>query len=395
MKELYRRLGESRFVRFMVSLKLQVVALFLLFILVGWGTFYQVEHGLYQAQQRFFYSWFFLAGGFFPVPGGLLVLWILFLNLLLVILFRFQYKWSRIGILLIHLGLLVLMVGAGITYYFAKESFLDLREGEGSNLSSDYRDWEIAVWRETLVDSQTNKSHSDKKTRRVEALDLRELETGKEVVFANADLRLKTTQFFPNATPDQGPRNDELRSPSGFWQLRSIAADKDPANDIPGARFLFDASGIKGEILLWGADQGPAWIAVPDKKNEVIAVRLRKKKTLLPVTITLLKFNKEEHPGTRIASSYESRILLDEHTGNTPRTREVRIYMNNPLRLARHTFFQASFSMEAGQATSVLAVTENGGWIVPYLSSGLVFIGLFIHFGVMLFRRLSRKGAVS
>ena len=51
------------------SVRITVVCIFLLFVLTFWGTVAQVQQGLYIAQERFFNSFFFLAGGFFPFPG--------------------------------------------------------------------------------------------------------------------------------------------------------------------------------------------------------------------------------------------------------------------------------------------------------------------------------------
>lgn len=48
-----------RFFKQVASMKLTVVCLLLLTTLVVWGTLYQADHGLYQAQQKFFHSWFF------------------------------------------------------------------------------------------------------------------------------------------------------------------------------------------------------------------------------------------------------------------------------------------------------------------------------------------------
>src|SRR5947207_6097190 len=105
------------------SVRITVVCLFLLFILTFWGTVAQVQQGLYVAQERFFNSFFFLAGGFFPFPGAQLVLWILFINLLCTTIVRFSKyrKWSYAGILIIHFGLLLYFAAAYIIFQVSKE----------------------------------------------------------------------------------------------------------------------------------------------------------------------------------------------------------------------------------------------------------------------------------
>src|SRR5471032_1290247 len=89
-----------------------VVCLFLLFILTFWGTIAQVQQGLYAAQDRFFNSFFFLAAGFIPFPGAQLVLWVLFVNLIcmMVLTFKKYLRWESLGLLIIHMGLILYFV---------------------------------------------------------------------------------------------------------------------------------------------------------------------------------------------------------------------------------------------------------------------------------------------
>ena len=62
--------------------------------------------------------------------------------------------------------------------------------------------------------------------------------------------------------------------------------------------------------------------------------------------------------------------------------------MNQPLRYAGRTFYQASFGKN--DTLSVLQVVENPGWLLPYISCALVTLGLLIHFAISL-RRAQRK----
>ena len=83
----------------LISMRLAVACLIVLSIVVFWGTIYQVVHGLHAAQEEFYYSWLTppisdwyrpvpanplsLIMSWFPVPvpGGLTVMWVLFVNL--------------------------------------------------------------------------------------------------------------------------------------------------------------------------------------------------------------------------------------------------------------------------------------------------------------------------
>jgi len=69
--------------------------------------------------------------------------------------------------------------------------------------------------------------------------------------------------------------------------------------------------------------------------------------------------------------------------------REVLIYMNNPLRYAGETFYQASFDPD--DHGSVLQVVRNPTWLTPYFSCVLVATGLLIQFLSHLIPFLKRR----
>ena len=66
-------------------------------------------------------------------------------------------------------------------------------------------------------------------------------------------------------------------------------------------------------------------------------IDFRFERTYLPFSLTLLKFSHDIYPGTDIPKNFSSlvRLNLGENA-----SREVLIYMNNPLRFAGLTFFQ-------------------------------------------------------
>jgi len=68
---------------------------------------------------------------------------------------------------------------------------------------------------------------------------------------------------------------------------------------------------------------------------------------------------------------------------DTGENREVLIYMNNPLRYAGETYYQASFDPD--NHGTILQVVHNPSWLTPYFSCILVAAGLLIQFGIHLF----------
>ena len=92
----------------------------------------------------------------------------------------------------------------------------------------------------------------------------------------------------------------------------------------------------------------------------------------------------DKHPGTEIASRYQSLVEIQ----NEGLSREVLIYMNHPLRYKDYTFYQASYAIDQqGREYSTFAVVKNSGRLLPYIASGVVFLGLLTHFLAMAFRK--------
>src|SRR5215471_1646060 len=95
------------------SLRLTVVFLCLALALVFIGTLAQREEGLFAAQNRYFRSlfiWWSPTGGQWKVPvfpGGYLVGGVLVVNLLAAHARRFKFTKRKIGIFIIHAGLVL------------------------------------------------------------------------------------------------------------------------------------------------------------------------------------------------------------------------------------------------------------------------------------------------
>ena len=106
-----------RFLDFISSLKLTVVFLILGLLLVFIGTLAQVDEGLYNAQNRYFRSLFIWwgpagTGWSLPVfPGGYLVGGVLLINLFAAHARRFKFSKKKIGIFIIHAGIVLMLLG--------------------------------------------------------------------------------------------------------------------------------------------------------------------------------------------------------------------------------------------------------------------------------------------
>ena len=359
------------------SIRITVVCLSLLFVLTFWGTVAQVNQGLYSSQERFFNSLIFFVWGWLPFPGARLVLWVLFINLLCVTITRFRhYKIStHFGILIIHFGLLLYFVAAFVTFHGAKESHLTLMEGEGSNVSSAYHEWELSIWIQ-----EGNK-------RQVIASDLKNLHSGQILSFEEIGLTFLVKEFYPNSQPYEIEGTEpKLKNDSGIHGLKSIPSLIEPEKNFPGGIFkIKNGSSDLGDILLFGGEIKPTKITYQGKEY---FLQLRRKRMLLPFVLKLKDFKMEVHPNTQIARSYESLVEIQ----NNDVTREVLISMNKPLRYKNFTYYQASYTIdELGRELSTLAVVRNSGRILPYVASLLTFGGLALHFLYRAFQRKTSK----
>ena len=354
----------SPLVRIAIDLRVTVICLALLFLLTLLGTFHQVSHGLYDAQQRYFGAWITLVGGIVPLPGAQLVLWVLFVNLVAVTAVRFVYRWSRVGILIIHLGMFVMFFGMFFVSYFAQESFLRLQEGEWRNTSEDYHEWEVAAWREGTD------------ARDVSAVDLGRLAPGDRVALPELSLTMLVEENHASADAYLAPegQSSPFVNARGIAELRPRRRSVRPEENQPGVILQVSGRSEGAAVALWALDPTPTSVTLDGQRY---GFSLRRTRYVLPALIGLEDFRAEFHPGTDTPRSFESDVVLE-----APGTRRpVRISMNKPLRISGFTFYQASYEFDAtGAAYSTLAVVRNRGRLVPYVATAIIGLGLIVHF---------------
>jgi len=67
--------------------------------------------------------------------------------------------------------------------------------------------------------------------------------------------------------------------------------------------------------------------------------------------------------------------------------------MNNPLRYAGLTFYQAGF--ENNDQTTVLQVVRNPSWLIPYIACIIMTLGLLLQFGIHLTGFIAKRRAAA
>jgi hypothetical protein len=184
----------ERFYKCFTSVKLTVVLLALGLILVFWGTIAQVKLGLYQAQDEFFRSLFIYwkpegSGLRIPIfPGGYLVGGLLLINLFTAHLRYYQPGLKRLGIAMIHVGVVLLLLGQFATDMLSTESHMTIREGSSSNFSESGSRWELAI-----IDT------SDPKEDKVVAIPASLLMKGAELVHPELPCKLRPGEYHINS----------------------------------------------------------------------------------------------------------------------------------------------------------------------------------------------------
>ena len=137
--------------RILSSLRLTVICLGLGMLLVFLGTLAQVHLGIHAVQARYFQSLLIYwsppgASWKIPVlPGGYLLGTVLLVNLIAAHAVRFQLTRKKLGIILLHFGVILLLIGQLLTGLFARETQMRIDEGQTLGYSEAPREVELAV----------------------------------------------------------------------------------------------------------------------------------------------------------------------------------------------------------------------------------------------------------
>ncbi len=376
----------------LVSLKLTVALILLSIILILVATLDQVHLGIWVVQAKYFNTFIV----FWPVgnmslavfPGGYTLGGLLLLNLLAAHAYRFQLTWRKLGIWLAHAGLVLLLVGQLLTGLWQDEYQMRLDQGETKNYSESYRNIELAITDTT-----------DPKFDDVVVVPESPLARKQMVQHPKLPFRVAVQHYLPNATlrestaaapvAGDGPTATQGVGPQVVVTPQPVTFKQDERN-LPAA--YVELAGPDGPLGTWLVSP----LLEPQRfefAGRTWKIALRFARHYQPYTLTLLKFNHDRYAGTDIPKNFSSRLRLTTPDGRDDR--EVLIYMNNPLRHAGLTFYQAGFANN--DQTTVLQVVRNPSWVIPYVACGVMTFGLVWQFGLHLggfIRRRRQPAAV-
>lgn len=374
-------------IRLLGSYGLSCLCLFCLFILTILGTLYQVDHGLHEAKQIYFNSFFLWAdiGGVrIPVfPAGILCMGVLSLNLVVGGIVRMRKNDRTLGILVIHLGVAFMLIASLVKLVSSNEGHLVFYEGETTDMYASTTDWEVAVWdasgapggavTEVVIEDRFLRDLVDGKTRSFE--------------LPGVPFELVLSNFVEHCDPlPKGPA----------WEAASPVVDgyalleREPPKEVE-----FRVAGLHAQVvgepdqeaLLWGMERLP-WTVQADGKTFAVSMRHAREK--MPFALRLDDFQKEDHPGTGMAKSYRSYVYKLED-GVEER---ILIEMNEPLRSDGLVLFQTNWGPQSPgphpRMYSVLTVVRNPSDKWPEYALWVITAGMLFDFGRKLFRFLSR-----
>jgi len=310
------------------------------------------------------------------------------------------------GVVLIHGAVVLLMFNELYVAKTVVERRLRFREGETVNHVFNIRKWEVAVIDATDPDEDVvgvipipkeeglipGDVYSD------EALPL-----DVEVVefFQHSDVRqLKPEEKTPNPA-DAGSgqhwiaeelKKGEYRLPSAYVKLYE-KGESEPLGTYlitihlnEQSFFVREQDGKIEEI-----DNERAFRAnAPDGK--IYRIDLRYKRSYRPWSMHLIETTRVNYPGTDKAKGYSSKVRLVDPDRDADR--KILIEMNEPLRYAGETFYQADHDVDPlGREVSMLQVVANRSWMVPYVSCMIAMTGMLYHFALALVQFLRRLAA--
>jgi len=377
-KSIARRVFE-----FFSGFGLAVTLLILLLLLTWLGTLEQVESGLFLTSKKYFdSSAFFLVpelnGKRLPVvlPGVYWVSALLFINLFLGGIVRMRKGWRVAGVLISHCGILLMLAGAFVTQLLEVRGNMAISEGETSNVAEHYFDYVIELT-EVRDGQLVEPVHiiGEQYLADLEPNDRRMLR------LPNLPFDLEVMGYMRNADPrpvtDPAPANGE-RGINGYYLLEQPLNPQAEANLAGTYARPVGKDGRGGEpFILPAASFKPYTLRHAER---TFVVSMRKRLWVMPFDVTLEKFTADFHPGTMRPRKFVSEITRTDDTIGS----HVVIEMNEPMRHAGLTFFQASWGpQDAKPGTplfSVFEVVRNPADKWPEYSLYIVTFGLFVHF---------------
>lgn len=365
-------------------LPLFLICLSLLIFILVIGTIDQKYIGLYKSQQKYFSSFFFLLFDVIPFPGARLLLIVIFINLCTNFISNFSKYKKKLGVIVVHVSVGLLLLGGFVTAYFSVEGSMVIEEGEVVDFYQDYHKMEFNIV-ETISNIDDNNFNK--------VISFRQGYLKKNEVLTHSQFsgKIKVLKFYENCRIVNrfNSGDPKLKGVAKRFDIRKRPYDKEEDKNI--AAMVVELSGVgeqqNGIYLVIERMIKRDFININDKKY---FFQLKNLHYPLPFSIECVDFKKESYFGTDKAKEYSSKVKVKDKEVTTSRL----IRMNHPLRLYNYTFYQASFidgTQLGGKDTTVLAVVKNYGRLFPYISSIIICVGLLLQIFIRVPQLIKKK----
>ncbi len=346
---------------FLSSAKLLHFTLPVLMVYLTLGTVARKYVGLYAATQMFFSAPVMWVFNTVPLPGMPVIVAMIFFNLTFKLIFKSTWNFRSSGIILTHIGAMLLLLGGLFTALFSNEGYIDLVEGQSSAIISDYHAREFVI-----IDDESNEI-----LRHFDHNDLHESQ-----VIALEGLTATILEYCQNCEIQARAPESKSAAHQGMAMHMQLSAKPSEMNDEENFAGLTFAVQSHNDKQVFVALEDVPQLPLFTVNDMTYRFELRRAQRVLPFKIQLIDFEKEDYPGTQMAKSYSSRVIVNDGGAQW----ESLISMNEPLRYKGYTFFQSSFATtQDGREVSVLAAVWNAGRVFPYLSGIVMCIGLLLH----------------
>lgn len=329
-----------------------------LMVLVVMGTVAQKELGLYIAVEKYINSivvWF----GPIPLPGGLTTIAVIFIALSVKFIFFSKWRWRESGIILTHLGVLLLLLGGLITANLMREGFMIIPEGQSNNAIADYQDRTVVILEDNIP---------------LRIFNFNDLSVGQELELSGLKIKILDLCDNCSARAPSG-KYDNLQGLAVNMELFGVPSEKNIEANFSGMVLTLHDGPDKEVFGTYMVMEDIPKNPVFDVDGKKIEIKLERAKDILPFAIQLKDFRKIDYPGTRKAREFESDLIVRDGNLSWP----VTVSMNEPLRYKGYTFYQSSFEQRPDVEVTVLSVVKNAGWLFPYISTLVIFAGLLLH----------------
>lgn len=398
----------ARIFAFLSGFGLATTVLALLLLITFLGTLEQAEYGLVASQARYFESFFVdridigacwralafnaywdIGNVVLPInilPGGYLLMALLFVNMFLGGIIRIRKSSKTIGVIISHFAILFMIAAGAVSHHLAIEGNMSLKEGETSDEFLSFHDRVIEI----------EKVQADAKAKRsvlvIDQRQFHDLSAGKARTFTHDSLPfdLMITNWKRHAQPKRdadGTRGDAV---DGYFIQEISTLDENGgalADETLASACIAIAKDKKGgeeqKGILWEFAAAP-WTVTVGADKYVISLVHRSYK--LPFAVRLDKTEEEKHPGTERARRFTSWVTKLANGGEQKRV----ITMNEPVRSEGYAVFQQTFDDGTRSGSNVKSsgfqIVHNPSDHWPLISCVIVAEGLLLHFLMMLGR---------